>query len=81
MVRTWVVGDIHGCGRELEDLLDRIGAAATDRFLSVGDLFHRGPEPERVWDLLEARKGFAAVLGNHEHALLRRAGVAAGRSW
>jgi Calcineurin-like phosphoesterase len=38
MDRTVVVGDIHGCYEELLDLMDRIGPAAGDRVISVGDL-------------------------------------------
>ena len=72
---TWVVGDIHGCSEELERLVEHLHLASGDRFVSCGDLFHRGPDPVGVMRILrELRAPF--VLGNHELAVLRRIGVA-----
>ena len=64
--RTLVVGDVHGCADELEALLDAVGP---ERVVLVGDLFTKGPHPERVWARLRD-SGFAAVLGNHDQRLL-----------
>jgi calcineurin-like phosphoesterase family protein len=72
---TWVIGDIHGCALELERLLQRLRLTPSDRLVAVGDLFHRGPEPAGVLDLLQ-RHCVSFVLGNHELKVLRRAGVA-----
>lgn len=78
---TWVVGDIHGCAEELADLIERLALGADDRLLSVGDLYHRGPDPLGVARQLAALGDrFALVLGNHERAMLRRAGLAGERS-
>ncbi|MAB78214.1 MAG: hypothetical protein CMJ89_02570 [Planctomycetes bacterium] len=74
---SWVVGDIHGCARELEHLLERLGLGANDRLISVGDLFHRGPDACGVMELMEDI-GALFILGNHEHALLERCGLAPG---
>jgi protein phosphatase len=82
-----VVGDVHGCGDELEALLARLGYApdapgadavwrhpAGRRVVFVGDLVDRGP---RVVDVLRlAMAGVAAgamfaVPGNHDDKLLR----------
>ena len=72
---TWVVGDIHGCAEELARLLEHLQLGPADRLVSVGDLFHRGPDPAGVMDLMrEHRVPF--VLGNHELVVLRRIGVA-----
>jgi hypothetical protein len=72
---TWVVGDIHGCAQELAGLLARLKLGANDRLVSVGDLFHRGPDPVGVMQqLIELRAPF--VLGNHELAVLQRIGLA-----
>lgn len=72
---TWVVGDIHGCADELARLLERLKLAPSDRLVSVGDLFHRGPDSSGVIRILrEVRAQF--VLGNHELAVLRRIGLA-----
>lgn len=75
MTSTWVVGDIHGCAAELHALLEKIALDDGDRLISVGDLYHRGPEPLEVARTLTALPGFELVLGNHERAMLRRAGL------
>ncbi len=75
IVTTWVVGDIHGCADELKLLLDRISLGEADRLVSVGDLFHRGPDPTGVMDLM-TECGAWFVLGNHEHKVLERCGLA-----
>ncbi|MEZ6017588.1 MAG: metallophosphoesterase [Planctomycetota bacterium] len=72
---TWIIGDIHGCSEELAELLRRIAPTAHDQIVSCGDLFHRGPDPAGVLDLLrESRASF--ILGNHERAILKRIGIA-----
>jgi hypothetical protein len=69
--RTIVVGDIHGCYDELRDLLDRAALGAEDRVVSVGDLVVKGWKNREVLDLFSEDARFAAVLGNHDRALLR----------
>ncbi len=76
---TWVIGDVHGCARELEALLAVLAAGPDDRLLSVGDLFHRGPDPGGVMDLCRDH-GIDFVLGNHEAAVLRRTRLAPERA-
>lgn len=75
----WIVGDIHGCARELEALLGMLRLSASDRLISVGDLFHRGPDPVGVMEILEAHRA-QFVLGNHEHLVLSRFGLAPRRA-
>jgi len=72
---TWVIGDIHGCAEELAQLLERLSLTPQDRVVSVGDLFHRGPDPAGVIDLLTERNA-QFVLGNHEFVVLKRVGLA-----
>ncbi len=67
-MRTLVVGDVHGCAGELEELL---ALAKADRVVFVGDLFTKGPDPVGVWNLAREHE---SVLGNHEARLLRVAG-------
>ncbi len=69
MGRSVIVGDVHGCADELEELLDRTGFGAGDALFFVGDLVARGPFGPRVLDLC-ARLGGSSVLGNHEAKLL-----------
>lgn len=69
MRRTIIVGDVHGCRRELEQLLDRIRFSSGDRLIFVGDLIARGPDSLGVLDVAR-RTGALIVRGNHEQKLL-----------
>jgi len=70
MGRALVIGDVHGCADELEDLLERAGPGAGDRIVLVGDLVAKGPASRRVLELVR-RLGALAVRGNHDEHLLR----------
>lgn len=76
MRRTIIIGDIHGCRDELEDLLDAAGHVRGDRVVSVGDMVVRGPDPRGTLALLRSI-GAQAVRGNHEDRVLRAHGGAA----
>jgi len=69
--RTLIVGDIHGCLEELEDLLEESGFEEEgDELVSVGDLVAKGPDSKGVVQLLQ-RIGGRAVRGNHDqHCLM-----------
>ena len=70
--RTIVVGDIHGCYDELEDMLNALKFGTGDRLISVGDLITKGPKSREVLDRFMADPQFSAVIGNHDLALRRR---------
>jgi hypothetical protein len=70
MPRTIIVGDLHGCTGELEELLDQVRfVAGADRLVMVGDLVARGPDSHGALALVR-RLGALAVRGNHEERLL-----------
>ena len=69
MRRTIIVGDVHGCARELETLLDEVGFATGDRLILVGDIVARGPDSIGALDIVR-RTGAVLVRGNHEERLL-----------
>ena len=75
--RTIVIGDVHGCYDELQDLLRAVKAGPGDRLISVGDLICKGPDSRRVIEWAMAQKNLDCVLGNHELRFLncRRRGV------
>jgi hypothetical protein len=67
--RTIIVGDVHGCARELDALLDKVAFANGDRLVFVGDVLSRGPDSLGVLDVVR-RSGAVLVRGNHEQRLL-----------
>lgn len=74
MRRTIVIGDLHGCLREAEELLEKCNARPEDRVIFLGDLIDRGVDSAGCVDLamrIEARQGEqACILGNHEEKIL-----------
>ena len=70
MTLTAIVGDVHGCTAELEDLLEQIRfAEGRDRLVLVGDVVVRGPDSHGALALAR-RLGALVVRGNHEEKLL-----------
>jgi len=68
--RTIIIGDIHGCLEEFDDLLKAAEYTSRDRLVLLGDLVDRGPDPVGV--VRRARElGAESVLGNHEEKHLR----------
>jgi len=68
-VRTFIVGNVHGCSRELEALLDRAVFTSGDHLVFVGDIIARGPDSLGVLDIARCT-GATLVRGNHEQRLL-----------
>jgi len=69
MSRTIVIGDLHGCYDEALELLDRVGATASDRIIFTGDLVDRGPKRRECVELAMRHE---SILGNHEEKHLRQ---------
>jgi len=69
--KTLIIGDIHGCHRELLDLCDRAAIGEDDLVVSVGDLVDRGPDPGAVIDFFRGRKNAVVICGNHERKHVR----------
>jgi hypothetical protein len=70
MTRSVIVGDVHGCTGELEELLEQARFdEAKDQLVLVGDLVARGPDSQGTLALAR-RLGARAVRGNHEDKLL-----------
>lgn len=62
---TYVIGDVHGCADELEELLEKLRLSDRDRVIFAGDLVDRGPESSRVIGIVR-RIGASVVRGNHD---------------
>ncbi|HZN36050.1 MAG TPA: polynucleotide kinase-phosphatase [Pirellulaceae bacterium] len=80
-----IIGDVHGCADELEELLTRLGYSSSAsgsswahpagrQAIFVGDLVDRGPRVVAVLDLVRAMVTSGAawcVPGNHDMKLLK----------
>lgn len=64
--RYFVIGDVHGCAVELEELLNLIAPGADDQICFLGDLVNRGPDSRRVLAMVAALESARWVMGNHE---------------
>ena len=67
--RVIAIGDVHGCWRELDQLLEYLSPASDDRLIMLGDLVNRGPDSHRVIEICR-RANAISLLGNHERRLL-----------
>ncbi len=76
-MQTLIVGDVHGCLTELQDLLVEARLSPqTDQLIFVGDLVAKGPDSRGVLKLAQQWKA-QSVKGNHDaHVLKFRRGAA-----
>jgi serine/threonine protein phosphatase 1 len=70
-MRTFLIGDIHGCYAELLDLLEKAGLSGDDRIIALGDIVDRGPETPQVLEFFQSRPGALSLMGNHERKHIR----------
>jgi len=72
--RAWddiyVLGDVHGCLREFDAMLDRLGVTGDDLVVVVGDLVRKGPDSAGVVDRVRAADNVVTVRGNNEEKFL-----------
>ncbi len=73
MSRHLAIGDIHGCNRALETLIDFVGLRSDDTIVFLGDYIDRGPGSAAVLDfvidLMKTNK-VIPLRGNHEIMML-----------
>ena len=80
-MRCYVIGDIHGCVRELACLIENLPLKPQDKLVFLGDYIDRGPDSRGVvsylLELQEERSYDPVFLkGNHEDMLLSYLGLA-----
>ncbi|MEZ6092936.1 MAG: metallophosphoesterase family protein [Pirellulaceae bacterium] len=69
MSRLIAIGDVHGCDFALETLLNEIQPTTRDTLVFLGDYVDRGPNSNRVLDILVDLITHCRVIpliGNHE---------------
>ena len=75
-MRTWAVGDVHGCRRTLENLLVQLDMKGWDKLVFLGDYIDRGSDSKGVIDIVKALEDIhgtdkiVALKGNHEDMCL-----------
>jgi serine/threonine protein phosphatase 1 len=68
--KDYVVGDLHGCIKDLLDVLVLLNFdASVDRVFCVGDLVDRGPDSLKTAELIY-EPWFFTVRGNHEQMMI-----------
>ena len=75
MARRFVIGDIHGCNKTLQELLKKkMKISREDQLFFLGDYIDRGPDSKGVLDYLIGLKenGYHTIFirGNHEEMLI-----------
>lgn len=74
MPKTYIIGDVHGCIDELQELIQQLAPASDDQLIFIGDLIDRGPDSSAVvrqvvqWS---KQLNVKLILGNHEEKFLR----------
>lgn len=61
--RIIVIGDLHGCVQEANELLEKCNYTSKDKVVFLGDLVDRGPDNAGCVDLAMKHE---CILGNHE---------------
>jgi len=75
MNRNIAIGDIHGCSKTLQQLLEKkVRVEKDDHLYFVGDYIDRGPDSKGVLDYLIGMKAdgyqMTFIRGNHEEMLI-----------
>ncbi len=72
-MRTLAIGDLHGCSRALDALLELVDPTRDDELVLLGDYVDRGPDSRGVLDrviALQQTHRVVALLGNHDQMML-----------
>lgn len=76
----YVVGDVHGCVEEFEELIELIDLSSDELLVCVGDLIRKGPDSAGAVEIVERRDNVISVLGNGEFDYLNGDKTAPGLS-
>lgn len=70
-MRTFVIGDLHGAGLELQFFIKQYSIKPdTDRIYLVGDIFDRGLHGHIIWNLIQDYN-IKVLRGNHEQKFIQ----------
>lgn len=69
MKRIAVIGDVHACHEEFQELVNVLKWMSLDEIWTVGDLVDRGPSNSKTIDIC-IDNNIKSVMGNHEDSIL-----------
>lgn len=70
--RTIIIGDVHGCFDEVQDLLKKVRYdSMNDRIIFTGDIVDRGPKSKEIIEFVVSTPNVHMIMGNHENKLIR----------
>ncbi len=70
-MRQFIIGDIHGCYDELQELLAKAALNSDDEIRSIGDLVDRGGDSAAVVEFFRTTDNADSLMGNHERKHVR----------
>ena len=71
--KVFAIGDIHGCARELKELISLLPLKHDSKIIFLGDYVDRGPDSREVIEIIIKLKEdyeVIALLGNHEDMMI-----------
>jgi bis(5'-nucleosyl)-tetraphosphatase (symmetrical) len=69
-MRTFFIGDVHGCAEEFAELVEKFSPSVDDKIYQVGDLINKGPGSVAAVEFI-LKHNIKCVMGNHEAKLLQ----------
>ena len=70
-MKYFIIGDVHGCYDELQELLDRAALSSDDHIICIGDMVDRGPKSAEALNFFRATPNARSIQGNHERKHVR----------
>ncbi|MDJ0562930.1 MAG: metallophosphoesterase, partial [Microcystis sp. M49629_WE12] len=73
-MRTLAIGDIHGCSKALDHLLEIVNPKPQDTLITLGDYVNKGRDSKGVIDRLislHKQGNLIPLKGNHEIIMLQ----------
>jgi serine/threonine protein phosphatase 1 len=70
-MKHFIIGDVHGCYDELQELLDVAALTSDDQIISIGDMVDRGLKSAEALNFFRTTPNATSIMGNHERKHVR----------
>ncbi len=67
---VYVMSDLHGCSKQFDEMLEKIGFCEQDHLYIIGDAIDRGPSGVAILRKIMNSENMTFIMGNHELMLL-----------